>query len=76
MKVKKGFVLFLVVIKPSDEYDKLIFFILSSSSNAVVSASASSFLPAPPMPPPSYLEDYKSSLSYGHISMVNNHFLF
>jgi len=58
---------------PSSEL-KADFFGLSTSSNTAASASASSFLPPPPMPPPD-LGDYTSSLSYGHMSMVN-YFLF
>jgi hypothetical protein len=61
---------FLVVSLPSNEL-KTDFFGLSSSSN-VAAGNANSFLPPPPMPPPD-LGDYTSSLSYGHMPMVNNH---
>ncbi len=61
---------FLVVPMPSNEL-KADFFGLSSTSNAGASATASSFLPPPPMPPPD-LGDYTSSLSYGHMPMVNH----
>lgn len=60
---------------PSNEL-KTDFFGLSSSSssNTAVSTNPTSFLPPPPMPPPD-LGDYTSSLSYGHMTMVN-HFYF
>lgn len=60
---------------PSNEL-KTDFFGLSSSSNTAASSAPTLFLPPPPPPPPpmpqSDLSDYASSLSYGHMSMVNN----
>lgn len=69
------FYYFSVVPMPSNEL-KTDFFGLSSSSssNTAVSTNPTSFLPPPPMPPPD-LGDYTSSLSYGHMTMVN-HFYF
>ena len=73
----KRSLLSLVIIMQSNELKTDLIGLSSSSSNAVTSATASSSLPPPTLMPSSDLEDNtSSSLSHGHMSKVNNRFLF